>query len=415
MKTTRLQEGVQLHIIESKKYKDVSIYFNYYQKTNAKNRVTRSLLGQIMSDKCEAYPTKSKMAEQKDKLYGASIYTSNFTYGTGNIFQVSCKVLNDLYCKKGVLENSLNLLKNVIEHPIIQLSELDEAKRNLKDSAYRKMDKPALFASSRAFSIYGENTYLAYSSILNPESIEEVTLDEIIKEHHAITMDNPLDIYVFGNVDKDEIISLINQIFCFNSHDKLNHVKEEIADKPAVKVIEHKQSDQCSLIMFFKTYVDIDSDDYYVLKAANTLFGAVPASFLFQEVREKNSLCYSISSTISGQEQLLIIKTGIDHANDEKVIALVHEQLDKMKQGHFEMDDFYAALQLYNNVLKGSKDDIVSSLNFEYTSMLTSSNVGIDETIKKMSAVSKEDIMRVFSQLELKLTYILKKEDSSNE
>ena len=183
MKTFKLNKGVHLHVIKSEKFKDVSIYFNYYQKATSENRIARTYLSHLIGDKTDKYPTKALLLKQLDNLYGASHNVSHNIYGGASILQVSLRVLNDVYSEKGVLLKSFGLLKEMIEHSIINTESFEEARRNLIDSSNRKLEKPATFATSQANAIYGKGSYLALNSILQPEEIIEANIEEVISQH----------------------------------------------------------------------------------------------------------------------------------------------------------------------------------------------------------------------------------------
>lgn len=414
MKTISLATGVRLHIIQSKKYKEVSIYFNYYQQITRENRVVRSLLAHLLADKTHKYPSKSELAKIKDMLFGVSINASNFSIGEASVVQIGCRLLADKYSNSTNLSDTVALLQEIIENPILDDASLIEAKRDLKDNALRKKDKPMTYAMSRVYSIYGKDSYLELAAILEESAIESVCLDDILDAYQKLS-ENPLDIFIFGDVNQAQITDLFNSLFKFQNTKPINHHSQLLEQGEFNYIQEYKEVDQCSLIMVYETHTANQSDDYYRLKAANSLLGMVPSSLLFQEVREKNSLCYSINSTILSDEGLLIIKTGIDGKNEAAAIELIKKQVMALKEGDFSLDQLKESLSLYCNLLYGTIDDPSATLNYQYTGLLNKNTMTIDEMIERFNSYTKEDIVQSFAKVELKLIYSLKRDGVNDE
>ena len=63
----------------------------------------------------------------------------------------------------------------------------------------------------------------------------------------------------------------------------------------------------------------------------STILGSMNNSVLFVNVREKNSLCYHIGSTINRFTKTIIIDSGINKENFDETLRLIKESLESMK------------------------------------------------------------------------------------
>jgi len=75
----------------------------------------------------------------------------------------------------------------------------------------------------------------------------------------------------------------------------------------------------------------------------NIILGSSANSLLFQNVREKASLAYSIKSVYVKQKANIFIRAGIEIENYEKAVNIIKEQLEKMRKGEFSDDDLKSA------------------------------------------------------------------------
>ena len=74
-------------------------------------------------------------------------------------------------------------------------------------------------------------------------------------------------------------------------------------------------------------------EDKYKALVYNTILGGMPSSKMFQNVREKNSLAYTASSTFLRQKGNVFIKCGIECENFEKALKIIKEQVQDMTKG----------------------------------------------------------------------------------
>ena len=96
------------------------------------------------------------------------------------------------------------------------------------------------------------------------------------------------------------------------------------------KTIKEKQNlNQSQLVMGFKIDKMTDFELRYVLNAYSYILGGGPDSKLFRNVREKNSLCYSINSVAYLLGGMLSVMAGINQDNFTKYI---NENLESIGQ-----------------------------------------------------------------------------------
>ena len=90
----------------------------------------------------------------------------------------------------------------------------------------------------------------------------------------------------------------------------------------------------------------------YVLNVYSYILGGGPDSKLFKTVREKNSLCYTISSVSQPLNSILTINAGIDKKNFKKTVELIKKEMNDMRKNKFSNDDIIKAKITYVNSLK---------------------------------------------------------------
>ncbi len=131
---------------------------------------------------------------------------------------------------------------------------------------------------------------------------------------------------------------------------------------------------------------------------------------MFQEVREKNSLAYTVRSVPNKLDSLLLITAGIDAKMSSKAIEIIKKQLKEMQKGHFSEEDIKKAKEYFETVVDEAMDAPGSVLESYYTMEL----LGTDdlETKKaKMWNVTKEEIVKVAKHVKIDTIYLLEGEE----
>ena len=169
------------------------------------------------------------------------------------------------------------------------------------------------------------------------------------------------------------------------------------------------------LVMLFETGLKASDDDFWKLRCANALFGQLPTSLLFQEVREKRSLCYSVYSSIMSYEGCMSISTGVSYQRLQEAYEVILQQLERMKTGDFTDQDLKTAKIMLKDSVLSTADDMNATLNFEYQNLLLHQRKSLDDTLNDIDNTTKEDVVRLFKNIELKVTYVLMQEVNHEE
>ena len=149
-----------------------------------------------------------------------------------------------------------------------------------------------------------------------------------------------------------------------------------------------------------------DYEKNYPLVLANLILGGGTDSKLFKEVREQNSLCYTIHSSTNKLDNLMIIRAGIDRNNYEKTVDLISKNIKDMQKGKFTNSDIEIAKQFYNTSLESIEESEFQIINEH----LFEEILGIDPiTIRhdKMEKVKKQEIVKAAKKITMDTVFLL--------
>ncbi len=142
----------------------------------------------------------------------------------------------------------------------------------------------------------------------------------------------------------------------------------------------------------------------------NIVLGTGANSLLFQNVREKESLAYSIRSIYIKQKANIFIRAGIEIPNFEKAVNLIKDQLEIMKKGEFSEQDLLAAKEYVKAGIVAIETEQDTGIIYYIGQEISKTNTSIEEYTKNIEAVTREDIVEIANHVNINTIYFLKDE-----
>jgi predicted Zn-dependent peptidase len=164
--------------------------------------------------------------------------------------------------------------------------------------------------------------------------VASMTTEKLLQ--HIKSLYHPRNVVVScaGKVNHEEFCSMMEPLFAdFKSGDlsctRTTPVQERVLQKRVVS----KQFEQVHLLLGVKG-LHLASEQRFVLVLLNTLLGGNMSSRLFQEIREKRGLAYSISSFVESYADCgyLGISGGVAPETVNETLAVIHGQLQSLMQ-----------------------------------------------------------------------------------
>ena len=410
------QGSYNLHIIKTDLFKTITVKVFFREEALKENITKRNFLSRIMMLSTNDYQSKVELTKALQNLYAAQVSATNRRLGNYLDTSFSLRVLHDKYTEEGNFKKSLELLNSVILNPKVDNNSFNEKEFSIVYEEY-KADLNTLVEDKMTYALIRgmESTssdVTSYRSIGYLEDLEKITEQNLYDYYKEMIKHNFLDIFVLGNVDEVEITNLFREVFNFDTFKKkqINARVIETKKISTKKVIEKIKAEQDNLVMTLSTLGLTDYERNYPLSLFNTILGGGSESLLFKEVREKNSLAYTISSTPNKLDNLIIIRGGITSNKSEEAIKLIKKILKELANGHISDELLDKAKEYYTSAI----DDIIESSFQMIESYYMMELLGVDDLEtkrKKMLKVTKEEVVVVAKKTKLNTIYILKGEN----
>lgn len=404
----------KLHLIKSDKFKTIRMKLFFYTPIKKEDITIRNFLICMLKVTNKMYPTKRELALKCQDLYACGLGYDITRFGNFYNYYFAIDSLEDKYTEKGNFEKCVELLSNVIYNPNVNNNKFDEKYFNIvKHDATLSInsikENPNVYSRIRALEEMDKNSPLSYRMNGNIEDLNKITRENLYEYYLKAMKEDYMDIYIIGNFDFNEMEELVKKYFkqkVYKHNTKsfrLNEYKGRVKQK---EVIEENDTNQSNLVIGCRLKKLTEFELKYVINLYSIILGGGSNSKLFENIREKNSLCYYIHSVVNKLDNTMLIRAGITNENYKKVVKLVKEELKNMKNGKFSEKDIENAKQLYLSSLdetEESQDDIIDS----YYMMDLLGVDDIETKKEKIVTVTKEDIERVSKKVFIDTIYML--------
>lgn len=201
-------------------------------------------------------------------------------------------------------------------------------------------------------------------------------------------------------------------------HDITPQKKKEltvVAKKDEQKIVEIMDVEQDKLALAFTPGRLLGEEDLAVLHVACGVLGASPTSRLFVNVREKQSLCYYVTSQPSYRSGGgIVIDCGIDHKNSGSVRAAILRELDNLCVEGPSETELQQIKLLYRNVLRGVMDSSGALANYFYANIVKYGRpLSPEEELAEIDRVSAEQVRKLLGEMHLNTSCLISAREES--
>ena len=417
LKTLEIGKNVKLTLIPESKFK-TNLISVYIQRKLDRNEVTKNaLLPGILKSGCNKYKTLGQLTDREEELYGSYLHAGASKRGESQVLGFSILSVNEKYLDEKILGQCIEFLNEIINNPLVIDGGFNEEYLNiekeiLKDSIMSIINDKGNYAMKRTNEIMFEGEPYSINGkgyIEDLDNIDRVSLYEHYKE---VLKTSPIEIMIEGEFEETEVVELIKEKFQFDRGNIIDIPKEEYY-KEVDKVKEVKETmdiAQGKLVMGYRCNVDyLDEEKYYSLLLGSRILGGGADSKLFINVREKESLCYTIYSTIQKSKSTMMVCSGIEAQNYEKTVNLVKEQVQKLKDGDITESEISNAKIAFINSLNSLNDEIGRISEFYFSQSISKNKSDLDQIKNMINKSTKEDIVEAVKNIELDTIYFLSK------
>ncbi|MBT0665788.1 insulinase family protein [Geobacter pelophilus] len=263
------------------------------------------------------------------------------------------------------LTMAVNLLADIFLNSKFDSEEIEKERKVILQEINMLEDTPDDFIHDLYCQNFWKEHPLGRPIVGTEESVESLTRDFLLDHKSDTYCADNIIIAAAGNVDHEDLIRLVSVLF-----------KNLVPGKPVAETLHplhgngvlhfEKELEQLHLCLGTKALPQNHARRYesYIL---NAVLGGSMSSRLFQEVREKQGLAYSIYSYVASHSDSgsLVVYAGTSQERMDEVVEIILREMHRLKVDPLTRDELSAAKeQLKGNILLSleSSDNRMSKL-----------------------------------------------------
>ncbi len=293
------------------------------------------------------------------------------------------------------LDLTLDVLSDMCLNPTLDPQELEKERLVILEEIKMYKDHPAIYVNELLDRLMWPDCSLGDPVIGYENILLNMTKDDLVNFRNRFYAPNNTVISVCGYFDIDKFNKKVSSVFSGYKPAELRMFEKAVMNNhsPQVKILK-KDTEQTHLALGFYSSKR-KSPDRYALAVLNVIMGANMSSRLFDVIREKEGLAYSISSSLRKFHDagLFLVRSGIKNENLTKCVKLLLKELSKVKKELVPENEFKRAKDFLIGQLELSLEDTLEKMIFAGESIMALGKFdSLDTIVKKVQAVTQDEV-----------------------
>ena len=416
IETYELFPGITLRCYGDSRFKQGALSVQIIRLQRREEAAMNALFPTVLLRGCESCPDLRAITNKLDELYGASVGTMVRRVGDYQATGLHCAFLEDRFAMTGdrILEPMIRFLGQLLLKPCMEEGGFDKAfvageKKNLIATIESELNDKRAYAMGKLLRTMCRGDSFGVPRLGDKEKVAEIDARTLYAHYQKILKESPMELFYVGSTAGSTVAALLKEML---SGIERSYVavppQTSFHDDGCSDAVEQMDAAQSVLCMGFVTSITSKNENFAAMQVLNTIFGAGMTSKLFQQVREKRSLCYAIGSGYYGSKGIITVSAGIDREKEAEVRAQVLEQLDACRRGEITAQELGAAKEALLSSLRGIHDSPSAIESYYATHYLSGAFRAPGQYMAEIEAVTVEDVVAAANTVRPHTTYFLK-------
>lgn len=418
-----LAPGVRFCTVRASKFKTCRISVSIAAPLRKETASANAMLPFLLHRCCEKYPDFTTMNEKLAEAYGARISAGVEKAGEAQVMRISLTCIADRFAfdGDGAVRGCVKLLCELLFHPHAEngafaAQDVEREKRLLLERIENERNDKRTYALRRCEALMCANEAYGINRYGTPEDVKRLTPQGLYEAWKVLLSSGRMQFNLVGEADAQAAQSLLKE--------ELSHIgrKAYSADAFQTQIVpraektrrveDHLPVQQGKLVLGYRMGYAEMPDDISAVSVMVNVFGGSPQSLLFQNVREKLSLCYYCSARLFRQKGVMMVQSGVEFGNAERAVTEIGRQLDAVRAGDFTQDDFDASVKSLADDYErigGTPEELDDWYAFRLLEEAPAAPQALAEKIRK---VTRRQAVEAAQKITLDTIYLLMGEES---
>lgn len=404
----KTEKHCRMFYVEGEKMKTNAYLGLYRVPLTRENATELAVLAEVLKSGTEQYPNVVKLAMVAEELYGALWDIRLVKKGAEVWFSYSLEVL------KNVSEqDALSFLCELMQKPymaqgLFPEDTVNRCKEIVKKRLLATEDDKRAFTAKQCLALTAKGNGAGVCADGYLEDLPHITAHTVTKQFLSMQQHAPLYLFFCGEHEGRQILKKWKSMLQISADTLWCYPQNEIAPKALHQKREKKQMVQARVAMGY--LLPQKQEKLYGLQVLCEVLGGGASALLFEEIREKQGLCYDISMRCDTVTGMAFVETGVSCKQVDHTIAEIERILKEVSAHgvteHLLQEAKTMLCQRYENFA----DHTWAMLNFTAEQFIFGQGYTLEDATQALQSVTQKQIQKLAGELVCQAIYVLSEE-----
>jgi predicted Zn-dependent peptidase len=403
----QLLPGVALTCLQTDKFKTGCLSVNLLTQLCRENAAKNALIPMVLRRGTSRLPDMEAISAELDMLYGARIEPLVRKVGEVQVIGFYADFADDKFLPQGSkqLEGVSKLVGEMLLSPLTRGGLLlpayvDGEREKLLDMIRGRINEKRGYSIHRLIELmcFGED--YAVSSVGGEDEAENIGYQKLTKHYHQLLATSPVECFYCGSAEPDYVAGVMRETLLNVPRGEIDYeigtdIRMNTLEAETRYFTDEMDVTQGKLAIGWRLGECMEEPDVPAIRVFNAVYGGAVTSRLFENVREKLSLCYFADSMTDVQKGVMIVSSGVEFAKFDEAKDEIFRQLEAVKNGDVTDQELEYAGRYVASSLRTVSDSPGSLENFYLTQALGGWDWNPEELASLCEYVTKEQVVSV--------------------
>jgi len=300
------------------------------------------------------------------------------------------------------LKSTFDILSDMVYQPLISRKDVLRESTVIIEEIKMYNDLPQFFVLELLEKLLWPGHPLGKNLAGTVQTVAGMSEKDLRKFHRDYYNPKNIIVSACGDLKHDDLVGLVKQKAAgISSKKKRDFIKAKSTQANAKSKFYRKDIEQMHIALGMFG-LEVTNKDRYALNLMNIILGGNMSSRLFNEVREKRGLAYSISSASKSLKDtgVFLVRAGVDNKKVVEAVDVILQELKKIRKNGVTKDEFKRAKDFYlGQVLLGLEDTLDHMLWLGESVSSFGKIITLEEVVNKINKINMLDIKRVANEV----------------
>ena len=287
-----------------------------------------------------------------------------------------------------------DILSDIFLNSNFDPQEIDRERQVILQELNMLEDAPDEYIHELFHSLFWSNHPLGNPVLGSVETVTAIDRETLLNYLKSTYIPERIIIAVAGSIEHDTVVGFFSPLFETMGQVEIPHHVNSPEIHADISCM-YKDLEQVHLCLGGKA-PHLSSEMRFAGAVLNTILGGNMSSRLFQEIREKRGLAYSVYSFLSAfmDTGLLGICLGTEPKWVNQSLRIIHKEIDKIQNGAITESDLNEAIEyLTGGILLGAENSDSRMMRNAKNEYIFGRYISYEELVQELEKVTIEDVI----------------------